>query len=118
MSGATRRRAGSALVQPAVLFRLARQGVRHPLADGPAETAEDQAHRRPHVFTAAERKAILGARASRSYLDLRDTAIIRLLGSSGLRRAELLAMRRGHLDGRDSALVRRGKGGKSRVVAP
>jgi site-specific recombinase XerD len=64
----------------------------------------------PHAFTAAERKAILAARAGKTYLDLRDTAIIRLLGASGLRRAELLAMRRGDLDGRDSAPVRCGKG--------
>lgn len=88
---------------PSPMARLRRPKIKHTDA--------------PHVFTAAERKAILGARASRSYLDLRDTAIIRLLGSSGLRRAELLAMRRGDLDGRDSAPVRRGKGGKSRVVA-
>lgn len=79
---------------PSPMARLRRPKIKHTDA--------------PHVFTAAERKTILGARASRSDLDLRDTAIIRLLGSSGLRRAELLAMRRGDLDGRDSAPVRCG----------
>src|ERR1022692_3279259 len=109
--------AGSALVQPAVLLRLARQGVRHHLADGPAEAAEGQAHRRS---TSSPQQS-----ARRSWAPGRAGPIWTcetppssgLLGASGLRRAELLAMRRGDLDGRDSAPVRRGKGGKSRVVA-
>src|ERR1022692_817931 len=109
--------AGSALVQPAVLLRLARQGVRHHLADGPAEAAEGQAHRRS---TSSPQQS-----ARRSWAPGRAGPIWTcetppssgLLGASGLRRAEMLAMRRGDLDGRDSAPVRRGKGGKSRVVA-
>ena len=52
-----------------------------------------------------------------TFLDRRDEAVVRLMAETGLRAGELLAMTVADLDlDRGAAVVRKGKGGKRRVV--
>jgi site-specific recombinase XerD len=61
-------------------------------------------------------RALLNTARSREFLDLRDTAIIRLLIDTGMRRAELAGLRVEDLDfDQDIALVL-GKGRRERAA--
>jgi site-specific recombinase XerD len=71
----------------------------------------------PAELTADQVKAMLATCASRDFHDIRDEAIIRLMTESMVRAGELLGMLTDEVDIRGgSALVRRGKGGKGRLV--
>jgi site-specific recombinase XerD len=69
------------------------------------------------VVTPEEMHKLLGACKGNSFKDRRATAILRLLYDTGLRRAEIAALLVEDVD-LDNALVtvRRGKGGRSRIV--
>jgi integrase/recombinase XerD len=82
-------------------------GMRPPKLDDkvPAELTSDQV------------KAMLATCGSKDFHDIRDEAIIRLMTESMVRAGELLGMLTTEVDIRGgSALVRRGKGGKGRLV--
>ena len=82
-------------------------GMRPPKLDDkvPAELTSDQV------------KAMLATCGSKDFHDIRDEAIIRLMTESMVRAGELLRMLTTEVDIRGgSALVRRGKGGKGRLV--
>jgi len=69
------------------------------------------------VLTAKEIAKILAAVSGRDWLSLRDHAIIMTLLETGMRRAELCALDVSDLDLKVRELtIRRGKGGRSRVV--
>lgn len=62
-------------------------------------------------------RALLETCRGSSFCDRRDTALVRLLAETGLRAGEVTAMRRDDLDvPGGTAVIRRGKGGKGRVV--
>lgn len=61
-------------------------------------------------------RALLASMSGSSYLDRRDTVIIRLLFDCGMRRAELLGINLDDLDLRQQQVLVHGKGGKVRVV--
>ena len=72
----------------------------------------------PGELTTEQIRALLASCSTREFHDVRDAAIIRLMVESMVRADELLSMRTGEVDIRGgTALVRRGKGGKGRVVA-
>ncbi|HEX9354519.1 MAG TPA: tyrosine-type recombinase/integrase [Streptosporangiaceae bacterium] len=82
-------------------------GMRPPKLDDkvPAELTTDQV------------KAMLATCGAKDFHDIRDEAIIRLMTESMVRAGELLGMLTTEVDIRGgSALVRRGKGGKGRLV--
>ncbi|ODR06975.1 hypothetical protein BHQ15_12490 [Mycolicibacillus koreensis] len=64
-----------------------------------------------------ELKALIAACAGKEFRDRRDTAIVRLMAETGMRAGELCSMATPdiHLE-RGTVTVRRGKGGKGRVV--
>jgi len=65
-----------------------------------------------------EREPLFAACDCPAFLDRRDAAILRLLADTGMRRAEVVALQAADVDvAQRVALVRRGKGGKGRVVA-
>src|SRR5216684_2613685 len=69
------------------------------------------------AFTADQVKAMLATCGTRDFHDIRDAAIIRLMTESMVRAGELLGMQAAEVNIREgSALVRRGKGGRGRVV--
>ena len=71
----------------------------------------------PRELTADQVKAMLATCGTKEFHDIRDEAIVRLMVESMVRAAELLGMRTDDVDIRGgSALVRRGKGGKGRLV--
>lgn len=71
----------------------------------------------PAELTADQLRAMLATCGTRDFHDIRDAAIIRLMTESMVRAGELLAMTTTDVDIRaGSAIVRRGKGGKGRVV--
>ena len=71
----------------------------------------------PVVLTAAEVEQVLHAIRVRRSGGLRDRAMLEVLYSTGIRRVELVGLDVGDLDdARGVLLVRRGKGGRSRVV--
>jgi integrase/recombinase XerD len=71
----------------------------------------------PAELTEAQVKAMLATCGSKEFHDIRDEAIIRLMTESMVRAGELLGMLTAEVDIRGgSALVRRGKGGKGRLV--
>ncbi|MGH3301876.1 MAG: tyrosine-type recombinase/integrase [Streptosporangiaceae bacterium] len=71
----------------------------------------------PEELTTEQVKAMLATCGTKYFHDIRDAAIIRLMVESMVRASELLAMTTGDVDIRaGSALVRRGKGGKGRLV--
>jgi integrase/recombinase XerD len=71
----------------------------------------------PEELTEAQVKAMLATCGSKEFHDIRDEAIIRLMTESMVRASELLGMLTDEVDIRGgSALVRRGKGGKGRLV--
>jgi integrase/recombinase XerD len=82
-------------------------GMRPPKQDDkmPAELTTDQV------------KALLSTCGATEFHDIRDNAILRLMTESMVRSSELLAMTVADVDIRaGTAIVRRGKGGKARVV--
>lgn len=70
------------------------------------------------ILTVDQVKAVLGACAGKDMLSLRDRAIVLLLFESGMRREELVKLEVGDVDLHTrTAKIRRGKGGRPRVVA-
>lgn len=68
-------------------------------------------------FTDSQIKALLAACAGPSIHDRRDEALIRLMLESGIRAGEVVALEVGDVDLQaGTAVVRRGKGGKGRIV--
>jgi site-specific recombinase XerD len=69
------------------------------------------------ALTDDELKRLLAACKGKELIDRRDEAIVRLMAETGLRAGEVLAIDVADVDlGRGVATVRRGKGGKGRVV--
>ena len=69
------------------------------------------------VLSAREAEAVLAQPDITRPTGLRDRAILETLYSTGIRRAELCALRRGDIDAERQVLwVRQGKGGRQRVV--
>jgi integrase/recombinase XerD len=69
------------------------------------------------VLSQAQLKALLAACQGTSFLDRRDDALVRLMAETGLRAGEAAALGVGDVDLRSgSVTVRRGKGGKGRLV--
>jgi integrase/recombinase XerD len=94
-------RHGHCLRNPAEGFRLPRRPVQLPRA----------------ILTHAEAERVLRQPRRHTATGLRDRAILELLYSSGLRRAELAHLRTGDVDeGRRLVMVRAGKGQRDRVV--
>lgn len=93
--------------------------VRLLLAD-PAASQEPGRRRRfqpANVLTEAEARSLLEAPDTRTPIGLRDRALVELLYSSGLRRAEAAALDLTDVDlTGGTVLVRAGKGGRSRLV--
>ena len=73
-------------------------------------------HKLPHVLRIDEVEALLAAPGTESPRALRDTAMIELLYSSGLRVSELCGLRRNSLRRNPATVIVRGKGDKERVV--
>ena len=73
-------------------------------------------HKLPHVLRVDEVEALLAAPGVDSPRALRDTAMIELLYSSGLRVSELCGLRRNALRRDPATVIVRGKGDKERVV--
>jgi site-specific recombinase XerD len=70
------------------------------------------------TLTEEELRALLAACKGRDFRDIRDTAIVRLMAESGLRAGECVGLQVGDVDiNRGLVTVRRGKGGKGRIVA-
>jgi site-specific recombinase XerD len=59
---------------------------------------------------------LLRSMSGTSYIDRRDTAIVRLLFDTGIRRGELVAIDTNDLDMRHQEALVHGKGGKDRIV--
>jgi integrase/recombinase XerD len=71
----------------------------------------------PEELTEAQVKAMLATCGTREFHDIRDEAIIRLMTEGMVRASELLGMLTDEVNIRGGhALVRRGKGGKGRLV--
>ncbi|KOX16240.1 hypothetical protein ADK67_40315 [Saccharothrix sp. NRRL B-16348] len=68
------------------------------------------------VVSDADLTALLWTMSSNSYVDRRDTAIIRLLLDTGCRRAELVGIDVSDVDLRHQEILVHGKGGRSRIV--
>ena len=69
------------------------------------------------ALTDEELHALIKACRGRRFTDRRDEAIVRLMTETGMRAGELIAMQTDDVDlKRDLAVVRRGKGGKGRIV--
>lgn len=70
-----------------------------------------------HPLTEDQLKAIIKACTGTGFLDRRDEAMLRLMAETGLRAGECVALEVGDLDlMAGTVIVRRGKGGKGRVV--
>jgi site-specific recombinase XerD len=70
------------------------------------------------TLTADELRALLSACKGKDFRDIRDTAIVRLMAEAGLRAGECVGLQVGDVDiNRGLVTVRRGKGGKGRIVA-
>ena len=68
-------------------------------------------------LTDEELKKLIKTCAGRTMRDRRDEAIVRLMAETGMRAGELIAMRTSDIGlTRGIAIVRRGKGGKGRIV--
>jgi integrase/recombinase XerD len=64
-----------------------------------------------------ELRALLKACEGKGFTDRRETAIVRLMMETGIRAGELVAMTVDDVDlNRELAIIRRGKGGKGRVI--
>jgi site-specific recombinase XerD len=69
------------------------------------------------ALTDEELKSLIAACKGREFLERRDEAVIRLMAETGVRAGELVGMLLSDMDiNRERATVRRGKGGKGRVV--
>ncbi|WP_458612048.1 tyrosine-type recombinase/integrase [Mycobacterium sp. C3-094] len=69
------------------------------------------------ALTDEQLKRLIAACKGKELIDRRDEAIVRLMSETGLRAGEVLGMGTDDVDlGRGLATVRRGKGGKGRVV--
>ena len=70
------------------------------------------------ALSADDLRLMIKACAGRGFIERRDEAMLRLLVETGMRAGELLALDTNDLDlGSGQAIVRRGKGGKGRLVA-
>ncbi len=68
-------------------------------------------------LTDAQLKALLATKTGRKFADVRDEAILRLMVETGMRAGEVVALTVTDVDkGAGTVLVRRGKGGKGRIV--
>jgi integrase/recombinase XerD len=96
---------------------MARQ---HHLLYNPASELElpKQQQRLPrHILSVAEVEQVLNACDTTDPLGLRDRAMLETLYSTGMRRAELTALRTDAVDlSRGTVFIRQGKGAKDRVV--
>lgn len=91
-----------------------------PITNNPADGIKAPAPDLPDIEVVPEENiaAVLKTCGGKSYVDLRDNAIIRLLYSCGLRRAELVGLDYpDDVDVREQYLVVTGKGDKTRVVS-
>lgn len=68
------------------------------------------------VFTDADLRALLGASAGKGFLDRRDTALVRVFMSSGVRLAEAASMRVADVDLDEQVAMVHGKGDRWRWV--
>jgi integrase/recombinase XerD len=69
------------------------------------------------VLTDAQLRSLIAACTGKTLRDRRDEALVRLLAETGIRAGEAIAMSVGDVDlHTGTALVRRGKGGKGRLV--
>jgi integrase/recombinase XerD len=69
------------------------------------------------VLSAQQLRALLGACQGPTFTHRRDEALVRLMAETGLRAGETVALAVDDIDARaGTALVRRGKGGKGRMV--
>ena len=69
------------------------------------------------ALTGDELKALIKACAGKGLRERRDEAIVRLMAETGVRAGEIVAMQTADIDlTRGIATVRRGKGGKGRIV--
>jgi site-specific recombinase XerD len=69
------------------------------------------------ALTDEQLRLLLKACAGKELIDRRDEAIVRLMGETGLRAGEVIAMQVADVDLQQGrAIVRRGKGGKGRAV--
>jgi site-specific recombinase XerD len=71
----------------------------------------------PHVWTDEEVKKLLKTCAGRDFEAVRDTAIIRILLDTGLRRAELAGMQMTDVDLKVREVVVTGKGSRTRTLS-
>jgi integrase len=70
-----------------------------------------------HAVADAEVTALLRACEGKAFADKRDTALVRLLVSTGMRAGEALSLTTGSVDtGHQVITVKHGKGGKDRIV--
>lgn len=70
-------------------------------------------------LTTVQLKAMLAACAGKDLRNLRDTALLQLMFTTGIRAGEAVALKRSDVDLKSSpptAIIRRGKGGKGRVI--
>jgi site-specific recombinase XerD len=68
-------------------------------------------------LTSEEISALLGACQGKSFIDRRDTAVVRLMLETGARRSEAANLLLSETDARaGTTVIRRGKGGKGRMV--
>lgn len=69
------------------------------------------------ALTDAELTALMNACKGKNFKDIRDTAIVRLMAETGARASEVIGMTVADVQLREGvALIRRGKGGKGRMV--
>jgi integrase/recombinase XerD len=69
------------------------------------------------VLTASEAEAVINQTESHSEMGIRDRAILETLYSTGMRRAELVALKIADLDSeRGTILINQGKGKKDRII--
>lgn len=106
------------LVPVRALFRwLCRQNV---LLSNPASELElPRAEKRlpKHVLTVEEAEAVLSQPRLSTAVGVRDRAILEVFYSTGMRRSELVNLSVFDVDGeRRTVMIRRGKGGKDRMV--
>lgn len=89
-----------------------------PFAENPATRVEAPVAELPliEVVTDEDLKALLATCRTGSFVDLRDAAIIRVLVSTGLRRAELVGLDTDDVEMSRGELYVMGKGGRPRVV--
>jgi site-specific recombinase XerD len=103
-------------------FRALQQYFKFLVDEGEIATSPMERMTRPRVpdqpvdvLSEDDLRALLGTCSSRSFEDVRDAAIVRLLVDTGMRRAELLGLGVEHLDLDQDVAVVAGKGGRYRA---